>query len=249
MSQGSRVAGSTHSWPAVNSRVTVHISADGDAVEEEVETVTRVEDVDADQLLVAAPRFAGDLRWAAPGQQVVLSWASERGACFQRFALAAVERQNVKLWRLTPVAPVTVQQRRRYVRAAVTGRAELEIVQEQPAREALKDAVRGADENGESGEQQAVYAGRLVDISEGGARLAFDSAADALAGRRGRLRAVIDGMVIDQQAAVLRIRSQAGTPAGPVEVQLHFVEPVALADHLRRYVLRAQIENRRRGER
>ena len=265
MSTGSRVAGSTRSWPAVNGRVTLEIPAtDGDS-DHDIEAPTRVEDIEDEQLVVAAPRFPGDLAWAHPGREVLVSWASERGVCMQRFHLVGVERQNVTLWRLAPATPVTVQQRRRYVRAAVSGPAELELVADQrppheqsapqdpatgqPGTPALKDAAAGADGEQEVGDLPEAYSGQLVDISEGGARLAFASAGGALSGRRARLRTVVDGVRLDQEAAVLRSRPLPGGASGAVEVQLHFVEPVEQADHLRRYVLRVQIEHRRKGER
>ncbi|WP_459641879.1 PilZ domain-containing protein [Kineococcus sp. NUM-3379] len=259
--------------------MTLEIHASDGETGQDIEAPSRVEDVDGEQLVIAAPRFPGDLRWAYPGREVLLSWASERGVCMQRFHLVAVERQNVRVWRLAPATAITVQQRRRYVRAAVTGPAELELVADQrPPRElsvrretsggelsveqsagaaapqqqeepALKDTSAGADAEQEAGELPEAYSGQLVDISEGGARLAFAAAGGALSGRRARLRTVVDGVRIDQQAAVLRTRPLPGGAPGAVEVQLHFVEPVEQADHLRRYVLRVQIEHRRKGER
>ncbi|GAA4664046.1 PilZ domain-containing protein [Kineococcus glutinatus] len=251
MTPGAGVAGSTRSWPALNARVTVVLGFDGTAPEAEV--VTRVEDVDEDGLVIAAPRFAGDLDWATTGREVQLAWGSERGACFQRFVLAALDRGALPCWRLRPTGPVTTEQRRRYARAAVTGRALLEPVPLAGPAPALQSAAEDADAAGE-GPQRVRHtppdpvAVRLLDLSEGGARVLHTGPAEELVpGTRARMRTDVDGVAIDQVVTVLRTRPAASQ--GAAEVVLSFVEPVPHADHLRRYVLRAQIENRRRGER
>ena len=243
MSPGSRVAGSTHSWPAVNARVTVSVGVRES--EPDVQVASRVEDVADDAIVIAAPRFAGDMHWVAPGREVVLTWGSDRGGCFQRLEIVGLERSPVPCWRLSPVSPVHTEQRRRFVRAALTAPA---LLVPEPAEEpgGVKAAPGGADAEGAPAPPAPVPV-RFIDLSEGGARVVLPAAAGLRAGALARLRADIDGVELDQPATVLRTRPAA--TEGALEAVLDFVEPVRHADHLRRYVLRLQIENRRKGVR
>ncbi|PPK94533.1 c-di-GMP-binding flagellar brake protein YcgR [Kineococcus xinjiangensis] len=249
MNKGARVAGWTDSWPAVNARVTVTMSFGESAPD--VEAPTRVEDVEDDTLIVAAPRFSGDLDWAGPGRGVLLTWGSDRGACYQRLEIVDVQRSPIPVWRLAPLAPVTTEQRRRYVRAALTGVAVLNPVPVPVPVQALQSRGQRADvqEGAVPGGPLKPVRARFVDLSEGGARVVLVEEGYLPAGTQAELRATLDGVEVAQLVTVLRTRPAAHAADGLLEAILNFVEPVKQADHLRRYVLRLQIENRRKGVR
>jgi len=222
---------------------------------EEFDEITRVEDVRSerggDVMVVAAPPFAGDLHVAIEGKSVTVAWATDRGHCRQDFVITAVVRRLVPCWELVADGAVISEQRRRFVRVPVTGSVLLHQVPvadqepEQPPSAPVPDGEDGAELQLE---------GRLVDLSEGGACVRAAARSWVAAGREVRFELDVDGVPVVQLAAVLRVRPAPGPSAldrtrQEQDVVLEFVEPVPVADRVRRYVMRVQIENRRRGER
>jgi len=254
-------------WPGVNDRVHVRLDLPSRQDGEEFDEITRVEDVRAerggDLMVVAAPPFAGDLHVAVEGKSVTVAWATERGHSRQDFVITAVVRHLVPCWEMVADGPVVSEQRRRFVRVPVTGSALLHHV---PAPEAtvseatvsgatVSDAtVPGSPDDGERDAAGLQVVGQLVDLSEGGACVRAGVRPWVAAGREVRFELEVDGAPVVQLAVVLRVRPAPGPSAldrdqQVQDVVLEFVEPVPVADRVRRYVMRVQIENRRRGER
>lgn len=270
MSRPGGVVSPPAAWPEVNDRVRVRLDLPPRLGGDEIDLLSRVEDVQDGRLLVAAPTFAGDLHVAQEGLEVTLSWATDRGQCRQAFVLLGVVRLSVPCWELSPAGDLVHEQRRRFVRVPVIGLGRLSAV---PLPEelatgphvplarpdvdpgGLQPGARAADDCGEGGaEEDASLAIALVDLSEGGACVRSRAASWLADGRRVVLTFEVDGGVVEQLADVLRVtRSQGPSALDPADQRfdavLSFVEPVAAADRVRRYVMRIQIENRRRGER
>ena len=226
-------------WPGVNHRVRVGLTQPAGLGGDVLELPTRVEDVLDEALVLAAPDFAGDLHFAVPGLELSLAWATERGSCTQDVTLVEVSRQRVPCWVVEPAGPVLVQQRRRYVRVAVTGGAR------------LREVTSGAGA-GQPPAAPGVADATLVDLSEGGVHLRTAPVPWLVPGRSVRAVFEIGDGPVDVLADVLAVRLPTGlAPVGPsdasVAVALEFVEPVACADRLRAYVMQMQILNRRRG--
>lgn len=254
-------------WPEVNDRIRVRLDLPSRLGGDEVDLHTRVEDVRDGLLVIAAPTFAGDLHVAQEGLEVTGSWATERGHCRQDFALVAVVRLAVPCWELRPVGDVVKEQRRRFVRVPVVGRGRLAgvplPVDPHAAHPRSGDGPPGlqgggpaADGSGDGSDPagETSIGTDLVDLSEGGACVRSRAAAWLEAGRQVLLSFEVDGGPVEQLADVLRVSRGPGPSAlDPAEQRfdavLSFVEPVAAADRVRRYVMRIQIENRRRGER
>ncbi|MGI4895705.1 MAG: PilZ domain-containing protein, partial [Janthinobacterium lividum] len=224
-------------WPAINSRVWVGVqlpdSSSGEPGDE-VRLPTRVEDFGAGRLVVAAPGFRGDLQVVAPGLAVTVVWASARGQCRQDFLLAEMRRLRVACWDLAPCTDVVIQQRRRFVRATVSGRAHLSQVPEDP--------MKGEDEP-----VDALVGGSLIDLSEGGVSVNVAWGSWLRLGRLVRVAFDVEGSPVEQLAQVVRLRPAVGGVPGREEVMIGFLEPVPAADRLRRYVMQAQIRYRRGG--
>jgi len=259
-------------WPGLNDRVHVRLDLPSRQDGDEFDEITRVEDVragrDGEVMVVAAPPFAGDLHVAVEGKRVTVAWATPRGHSRQDFVITAVVRHLVPCWELVADGPVVSEQRRRFVRVPVAGSVLLHHVpaaadddpghpgaQPQDAaaqdRAARERAVQDAD-----GQDAAALqvAGQLVDLSEGGACVRAGARPWVAAGREVRFEIDVDGVPVVQLAAVLRVRPAPGPAALDRDRQVHdvvleFVEPVPVADRVRRYVMRVQLENRRRGER
>ncbi|NIZ92299.1 PilZ domain-containing protein [Kineococcus rubinsiae] len=238
-------------WPGLNDRVHVRLDLPSRPGEDEFDEITRVEDVRSerggDVLVVAAPPFAGDLHVAVEGRSVTVAWSTPRGHSRQDFVITAVVRRLVPCWELLATGPVTQEQRRRYVRVPVAGRVVLRAV---PSATEPDDTATAGVEDPELLKLDA----QLVDLSEGGACVRATARTWVAARREVRVELDVDGSPVVQLAAVLRVRPAPG--AVPLDrdqqqhdVVLEFVEPVPAADRVRRYVMRVQLENRRRGER
>jgi len=114
--------------------------------ESDSEYASRIEDLDEQTVVVAAPAGASAALLASGIREVHLSWISSRGRYEQRCELAESIAGPLKRWRLRPVGQALLIQRRRYVRV----RAAVAVLI------ALPDEILPAT---------------TVDISEGGLRL------------------------------------------------------------------------------
>lgn len=219
---------------------------------------TRVEDHVSSVLLVSAAGHRGTLE---ARQRVTLGWAFPRGACSVVCELVEVVAGSPPLWALLPVGPVQRSQRRRYVRGALLGSAEL------APRSADLAAVLATDEctdgatgqctdecdepsagrPGPSGELlPARVPGELVDVCEGGAQVrTAGEGAGVLVGDEVRLVLGFAGRRAELVARVVRNRPLA---SGGRLVGLVFDADDATADAIRGEVLRAQVAGRARED-
>jgi c-di-GMP-binding flagellar brake protein YcgR len=127
---------------AVNSPVMVRVAHQHDR-----EFSSRIEDLDRDAVIVAAPPGANSAVLASGTREVELSWLSPRGRYEQSCRVEPIAgRAGTKRWRLRPLRQPILVQRRRYIRV----RANIDIAIDMDG-----DRLPGA----------------TVDISEGGFRV------------------------------------------------------------------------------
>ncbi|MFB9376543.1 PilZ domain-containing protein [Kineococcus gynurae] len=246
---GARDAG-TESWAPLNSRVYLTLpgrAADGG----DLELLSRVEDhrddADGPCLVVAMPRFGGDLAVEA-GLPVVVRWGSRRGRHRRGCRLLRITREPVPVWTLLALDDPTIEQRRRFVRVESSGRVVLALAPTEgtdasmvplPAAEGT-DPVAADDET-----PRPELRLHLLDISEGGARLTLDPETTApewlQPGEQVRFRATVGGRALEQPAEILPARFDSST--GTVVVA--FLPPVQQAEFVRQHVMQVQIANRR----
>lgn len=202
--------------PDVNTLVRVDVVGDGAG------HPSRVEDRDGQRLLLAAPRYGGDLAAPQPGDLLAIRWTNLRGVCVAPAEFVAGQRRPMPLWEVQAVGTVEIEQRRRYARAPASD--PVAIVRRPPAEVALT----------------AVVGGQLVDIGEGGMRCRLAGAAPE-PGEDLQVRLDLDGEQVEVTGQVLR----CFTVGDAVEAVVAFEEPVRCADAIRRYVLRQQVRARR----
>jgi c-di-GMP-binding flagellar brake protein YcgR len=80
------------------------------------EFASRIEDVNQETVIVAAPIGGSALLLASATREIQLSWVSARGRYEQSCDLAEVIGGTLKRWRLRPVGRAVLIQRRRYIR-------------------------------------------------------------------------------------------------------------------------------------
>jgi hypothetical protein len=177
-----------------------------------LEQPTRVEGYDGADLLVAPVSLDG----AQSRDRLVLRWSTSTGAAELPLALVAREDGAVPVWRLRPVGEPRVEQRRAYVRAAAL----------------LPVQVTGS---------LGGHRGRIVDLSEGGARCVHVQPAVALVREHVGLAFDVDGVRLDLQGEVLRTTLLEDEL---VEFAVRFVDASHVADRLRRHVFACQLRAR-----
>jgi len=82
----------------------------------EEEFASRIEDVDQQTVIVAAPVGGSAMLLASVARDIQLSWVSARGRYEQSCELVEVIGGTPKRWRLRPVGPAAIIQRRRFIR-------------------------------------------------------------------------------------------------------------------------------------
>lgn len=100
----------TLSGPPINTTVTVDVAG------WVAPRRTRVEDLD-DDIVVAAPVPEGDDHEPSLGASLEVAWQGVRGPISQQARLVAKELRTVPTWRLEPMGPIVITQRRHHVRA------------------------------------------------------------------------------------------------------------------------------------
>lgn len=185
---------------------------------------SRVEDREDDaagaRLLVGAPTFDGDVD-AVPGSRVLVRWADRRGLRVLVSHIEEVRRSGGTRWLLRVEGDVMVLQRRQYARAAVPGR--VAVV---PRHDTLTSVVTG----------------RVLDLSEGGARLVLETCVPLEPGGAIEVHLSLDDFEAVLVGTVIRVDPGRD---GRGEAAVAFDEPVAVADEIRRAVLRQQLLERR----
>jgi len=207
--------------PGINSLLLVDVGEPGSEVA--LAVPSRVEGEDGADLLIAAPRWRGDLSICA-GTPVLLRWTGRRGVYELAGELVDVLRGRVTRWRVRPVGSVQTTERRRFTRAHIS--APIAVV---PVADDLVRVVKGW----------------LADLSEGGLRarlegtpLAVDSPVE--------VHLELESVPLVLSGQVLRTRDVEVT-SGTYEVVI-VIDPGVHAKRIRRVVLRQQQLARRGGE-
>ena len=202
--------------PGVNTLIRVQCTRDGQLHR------SRVEALDGDGLLIAAPHAAGDPALPYVGDDLVLQWGSARGRCALPVRFERLEGARVLVWRLTARGVVQLTQRREYARASTQGTVTLV-----PATDAA-----------------APVTGSVVDISEGGLRCLLP-AGQVMTGVPVEVGLDLDDEAVpDVSGEVLRVDASSKEHD---EVVLVLVPTAQQADAIRRHVYARQRHERRMG--
>jgi len=181
----------------------------------EIEHPSRIEDVAADTVTVAAPPGSTAALLASGLRDVEVGWISPRGRYEQRCQIVEHISGHPKLWRLRPVGRAILVQRRRYVRV----RAAVAVL-----------IFVGTD---------AVPA-TTIDISEGGFRVRMPyREIPELA--HAKIHATLGGGPIEVSGYVVRATK---TEFGETEAVIAFEAEGAESDAIRRFVFQWQLRTR-----
>ena len=174
---------------------------------------TRVESLDAPDLLIAAPHGNADPALPYAGDALTLQWGNARGQCLLPVRFAGLEVSRVLVWRLRAAGEVELAQRRRYARSSAVGKVTL--------------LAEGAEP----------VVGAAVDISEGGVRCRLP-AGRTVAAVGVEVRLDLDGGVdLALPGEVLRVYPGGD---GFDEAIVVFLADDRQSDRIRRYVYARQ---------
>jgi c-di-GMP-binding flagellar brake protein YcgR len=181
----------------------------------DAEFASRIEDVDQETVIVAAPAGGSAMLFATASREIQLSWVSARGRYEQSCDLVEVIGGVLKRWRLRPVGRAVLIQRRRYIRV----RAAIAVLVFLPSE---------------------VLPATTIDISEGGLRLRMaqreieDHTPTAV-------HMAMGGTAIDVTGFVLRSTKIEGRQT---EAVVAFETEGPGTDAIRRYVFQMQLRAR-----
>ncbi len=199
--------------PEVNDLVRVQL-------DDELVLPSRVEDVRDGELVLAAPRYVGNVTPPSPGDALAVLWTVRRGVSGLPAEFVTGERAPVPVWRVRVVGTIEVVQRRRYVRAAV----------DQPVT--LSQA-----------KFESIRIGHMLDLSEGGIRLRLTRSRED-SHEQVVVRLALEDDVIDVPGTILRV-DEIGR--GFEEMVVQFEDDHRQATAIRRFVFREQARMRRSG--
>jgi hypothetical protein len=222
---------------------------------------SRIEDVTLDPragspraLLIAAPRFAGDVEHLLPGTACLLEWVTERGLFRLPAELAAeeVSPSGLRTWRLAVTGPVTREERRHFVRVpwqvpvVLVVRRDLEQLPAERRDELERTgALTALAELSDSCEATA------INVSEGG--LLCMSTGPVLPARLPLFVTFsLEDVRFESPSTVVWSMLRAGTGRGTgkeavVESAISFDGPERFSEVLRPMIFRAQLQARRLG--
>lgn len=194
---------------SLNALVALRIGEDG------IDYPSRIEDIAADTVTVAAPVGANSALFESGNRSVELSWVSPRGRYQQHCELVEHISSRPRLWRLRPLDHAVLIQRRRYVRA----RAAVAVLLFFPG---------------------VVVPGTTIDISEGGfrVRIARRTIEEMTATT---IHVTIGGEPLEIQGHVVRTSI---TELGQTEVVVAFDADRKESDAIRRFVFELQLRAR-----
>jgi len=199
---------------AVNSPVMVRVGNRHDR-----EYSSRIEDLSADALVVAAPPGANSALLASGTREIELSWLSPRGRYEQRCRLeldtSASASGPTRNWRLKPMRRAILIQRRRYIRVRANVDVTVEVCGE-------------------------TLAGSTVDVSEGGFRIRVPRRAIPELDHT-VVRAVIGGSTIALPGYLVRA---SDVEPDQTEAVIAFEADGGAAEAVRRFVLHLQLRAR-----
>jgi c-di-GMP-binding flagellar brake protein YcgR len=194
---------------SLNALVSLRIGEDG------IDYPSRIEDLAADTVIVAAPSRANAALFETGDRSVQLSWVSPRGRYEQRCELVEHISSRPRLWRLRPIDDAELIQRRRYVRA----RAAVAVLLFLPG---------------------VVVPGTTIDISEGGFRVRISRRTiEELCAAT--IHVTIGGEHLEIASHVIRTSI---TELGQTEVVVAFDADSRESDAIRRFVFELQLRAR-----
>jgi c-di-GMP-binding flagellar brake protein YcgR len=183
--------------------------------DDEIDYPSRIEDIAADTVIVAAPSGANAALFESGDRAVELSWVSPRGRYLQHCHLVEHISSRPRLWRLRPLDHAELIQRRRYVRA----RAAVAVLLFFPG---------------------VAVPGTTIDISEGGFRVRIARRTiDELTPTT--IHVTIGGEQLEIQGHVIRTSI---TELGQTEVVVAFDADRRESDAIRRFVFELQLRAR-----
>lgn len=194
---------------SLNALVSLRIGDDG------IDYPSRIEDIETDTVVVAAPTGANAALFETGNRAVELSWVSPRGRYQQTCELVEHISSRPRLWRLRPLDSAVLIQRRRYVRA----RAAVAVLLFLPG---------------------VVVPGTTVDISEGGFRVRI-ARRNIEELTPTTIHATIGGTHLEIPGHVVR---SSVTELGQTEVVVAFDAGTRESDAIRRFVFELQLRAR-----
>ena len=215
-----------------------------------------VDGLDGDRLLVSAPSLPGEVLDDRVGTTMGLEWATPRGLVTASVRLEGGRRDRVKLWELLLVGDPEVVQRRRYARAGVTEAAVLLVLGPEDRSE---DAVPEDDDAPSpgrgllqvvrdpvaTGPQPWTTGSTVVELSEGAVVVHVPEGGVAVEDRI-EMHLVLDGEQVVLPGVVARASDLVPPGHGAQRLLVLLQTGPVEATLLRRTVLRAQLEQRRR---
>jgi hypothetical protein len=179
---------------------------------------SRVEDIEGVTLTVGAPYGVHAADIPKVGTALEIAWVAEDRRHAVDVRLTALTREQPPRWEIQVIGSVRLQTRRNYVRGG--GGEHVEV-------------VRGAD----------TIAGKVIDLSEGGVRMRVTE--DVL-DRDDRVDVVmrVEGERLTLRGTVLFVRRHPETAS--FDVIITYEAPEAISRTIRGYVLRREMEARRR---
>ena len=183
--------------------------------DDDIDYPSRIEDIEADTVVVAAPTGANAALFETGNREVELSWVSPRGRYQQHCELVEHISSRPRLWRLRPLDHAVLIQRRRFVRA----RAAVAVLLFFPG---------------------VVVPGTTIDISEGGFRVRI-ARRNIEELTPTTIHATIGGTHLEIQGHVIRT---SVTDLGQTEVVVAFDADNRESDAIRRFVFELQLRAR-----
>lgn len=176
---------------------------------------SRIEDLEADAIVIGSPAGAGAALLASGARTVEVSWLSPRGRYEQRCLVIEHITGSARQWRLRPLRRPVLIQRRRYIR--VTAAVPVRVIVD---------------------EEEIL--GTTVDVSEGGFRVHVPRQAIPELSRS-TVHATMGSAHIAVPGFVLRASDSA---RGGTDVVIAFEANVPDAEAIRRFILNAQLRAR-----
>lgn len=204
--------------PRLNQRVLVRVGDD------EADVASRVEDVDGEDVVLAAPlRPEGGPVEGSVGMAVRVRWAGPVGPSTIVGVLVGASASPVPVWRVRPISFSSSPQRREHVRGAFDGAV----------------TIRGGE---------AAAAGELLDLSEGGLRAEVAGEPALHAGDHVVAGFAVDGLGVLATAEVVEVAGDEGPDGERVsQVRLRFRDvDDRQRDRIRSAVFRRQRRTLRR---
>ncbi|NLT55911.1 MAG: PilZ domain-containing protein [Actinomycetales bacterium] len=229
--------------PRINTLVRVAVYADGDLEGHPTrqDIPSRTEEVVLAQspgerhvLMIASPRYVGDLDELAVGTLCSLTWPTERGLMELPVAYLGEQyiRNSVEVWRVEVVGPAVRTERRKFFRVTMTLPVRVEVL------------PGGIGIGAISPSTDVTLEGHTVDLSEGGLRCVLPGPELPIGGLL-TVWVEVERVQMELRASVVWSGAVEGRDESMCETALRFVDPERFADAMRRIVYAEQMRARR----